>query len=629
MCAVLSAFILVFAATAAAQDPSTPVAPVVSTAPSGTLRTFELAKPAGVALDDRRIAPAAAPPRPPRATESLRTMIGVGYVQGADWGTEILAGGSVAGAQVQFNTLLTSGRQGLLFDHGSLSIFNPDARWHVEAGDVFSPLRGAARGGRLSWPAAGDRRPAIAVYAPGRGTTDRGTVVSYRDQVVVRGQTLIDAEVASDRSYLLRSRFAVPRIDVEASYRQHRNPSWSRDSSIAGGVTLWRGVSLNGGLFDSIQGDGRNDWRMVAVRFPVARFLHLTLERAFAGALETSNTTTAAMASIAAGNLRLFHRYQHGEYAFGREASSINVERQQLRSMSSYSAGPRLNLTLQLATERSDTGPVQHWQELQTTLKATATTTLRTVTALPDIRNPRRFQAYLRQELPGRLALQADYGRLSAYQWVPRELDRSRFKLMLFKTLDIATPARGATVTGRVLDSSERGVRGVRVKLGPYSADVNEAGVYRFAHVPRGEYELSLDPGHLPADVAWDGRGVHVVVRPGAVVRADLHVTPLNAIHGRVYVDRNGNGRFDSGEAVAGAAIGAGEHLTASDADGAYSFYNLWPGTYVIELLNLPAAFDRSAERRTAVLTDDGPATGIDFRVATKAKPILWGGPSK
>jgi hypothetical protein len=288
-----------------------------------------------------------------------------------------------------------------------------------------------------------------------------------------------------------------------------------------------------------------------------------------------------------------------------------------------------LNLTLQLATERSDTGQVQHWQELQTTLKLTDTTTLRTVTALPDIRNPRRFQGYLRQELPGRLALQADYGRLSAYQWVPRELDRSRFKVMLFKTLDIGTPARGATATGRVLDSSERGVPGVRVKLGPYSADTNEAGVYNFVHVPRGDYELSLDPGFLPADVAWDGRAVHVLVRPGAVVRADLKVTPLNAIHGRVYVDRNSNGRFDSGEAVAGAAISAGDRLTASDADGAYSFYNLWPGTYIVELQNVPASFEKDAGRRTATLTDDGPATGIDFKVSTKTRPILWGGPPK
>jgi hypothetical protein len=106
-------------------------------------------------------------------------------------------------------------------------------------------------------------------------------------------------------------------------------------------------------------------------------------------------------------------------------------------------------------------------------------------------------------------------------------------------------------------------------------------------------------------------------------------VTPLNAIHGRVYIDRNSNGRFDSGEAVAGAAIGAGEHLTASDADGAYSFYNFWPGTYVIELLDVPAGFQKGAARRTVILTDDRPATGVDFTVSTKTKPILWGGPPK
>ena len=62
----------------------------------------------------------------------------------------------------------------------------------------------------------------------------------------------------------------------------------------------------------------------------------------------------------------------------------------------------------------------------------------------------------MRQELPRRLALQADYGRISAFQSIARDLDRPRFKVMLFKTVDIATPARGADVTGRVLDDAGR-----------------------------------------------------------------------------------------------------------------------------------------------------------------------------
>lgn len=71
------------------------------------------------------------------------------------------------------------------------------------------------------------------------------------------------------------------------------------------------------------------------------------------------------------------------------------------------------------------------------------------------------------------------------------------------------------------------------------------------------------------------------------------------------HVDRNSNGRYDSGEAVAGAAIRAGDRFTASDATGAYSVYNLWPGAHVIELQSVPPGFEKAVAIRTAILMDE------------------------
>ncbi|MBA2306399.1 MAG: hypothetical protein H0W08_27745 [Acidobacteria bacterium] len=620
----LAMVIVVAAAAPVAQEAAPPVATAAGIAPATALRTFQLAKPADLLIQEAAGPTPTTPPRPPTATESLRTMIGVGYVQGADWGSEIMAGGAIGGTQVQLNTLITSGREGLRFDHGSLSLFDPDARWRVEAGDVYSQLRGASAGGRVSWAAPGNRRPAIAIYGPRRGTPARATVVSYRDQVQLRGQTLLDAEVASDKSYLLRSRLGVSHLDLEAFYRSQRAPVASRDASLSGGLTLWRGLGVAGGVFGSVQAGERSDWRMVSVRVPVARFLDLTLERAFAGTRDSSSTTSAVMGSLTAGNLRLFHRFQQGEYDFARNGFAGTLERQQTQSMSSYSRGPRLNLTLQLATQRTETGQVQHWEELQTTLKLSRTTTVRAVTAVPDLRRRDRLQAYLRQDLPYRLALQADYGRISAFQSIPRELDRSRLKVMLFKTLDIATPARGAEVSGRVLDYAGRGVAGARVKLGPYSVDSDRQGGYVFKHVPRGQFDLSLDQTLLPADFAWDGKGQRVTVTGARALWADLRVTPLNAIHGRVYVDRNQNSHFDAGEAVGGVVIRIGDHFTATDGGGSYSFYNLWPASYVIRLHSAPAEFQIASEERTVTLLDGAPVTGADFRLRETVKPIVW-----
>jgi hypothetical protein len=184
-------------------------------------------------------------------------------------------------------------------------------------------------------------------------------------------------------------------------------------------------------------------------------------------------------------------------------------------------------------------------------------------------------------------------------------------------------------VTGRVVDDAGRGVAGARVNLGPYTADTDAGGAYTFAHVPRGNYELSLDPTLLPADYAWDRRGVPVTVASARTITAVLRVAPLNAIHGRVYVDRNGNGRFDAGEAIARAVLALGDRITASDADGAYSFHNLWPATYTVTLRSVPPGYLATTTNLTVTLLDGGPVTGADFRVLVQDKPIIWGAPGK
>jgi hypothetical protein len=604
-----------------------------STSTSLGLRTFTVDKPLALIETQRKSDTSHRQPlRLPRAHDTVRTTVGLGYVQGADWASELLAAGEFKGIQVQTNALVTKGSTGVLFDSGSLSLFDPDRHWRFEGGDVFSNLRGVSRGGRLSWQSAGGRRPAISIYGPRPGTPNRPTVISYRDQIVVGEQTLIDAEIASDRSYLLRSRLVRKRFEIEPSYRSNRRPVPSRDASVFGGVTIWRGVGVNAGLFRSVQAGDRSEWRTLSLRVPLSRLISLTLERAFAAANGTSNTTSAAMASLNAGQLRLFHRHQFGEYDLVRPGFSESVERQQTQSMASYMPSRRLNLTLQLATQRTETGQIQHWEELQTTISATRTTTLRFVTAVPDIRNEQRFRAHFRQELPAHFALQADYGRLSAFQAVPFELDRARVKVMLYKSWRVATPARGAEVRGRVVDHAGRPVSGARVKLGSYTTDTGVDGGYLFRNVPKGDYPLTLDPEFLPADYAWDGRQLPLALSWSSRTEADLLVAPLNAIHGRAYNDRNANGRFDSGEEMAGVVIHLQDRVTATDQQGAYSFYNLWPGTFTLRVNREKLSADVEvigSDELSVVLGDGHPVTGADFRLQPKTKPIIFGKPGK
>jgi hypothetical protein len=141
--------------------------------------------------------------------------------------------------------------------------------------------------------------------------------------------------------------------------------------------------------------------------------------------------------------------------------------------------------------------------------------------------------------------------------------------------------------------------------------------------------ELSLDPAFLPADYAWDARSVPLSVVPSSRIRADLSVAPLNTIHGRVYVDINGDGDFDAGEGVSGVVVRLGDSTTATDANGGYDFFNLPLGSHVvrIEPSGIPPRFAAGdLTVLTVALGDGGPVTGADFRVRvnTQAKPVIW-----
>lgn len=592
------------------------------------LRLFTVAKPIAEApVPSDLDASAAAPAHQPPSTDALRVSVGLGYLQGADWGAEIRADGAVAGAQVQLNSLFTQGPAGLLFEQGSLVLFNPDAGWRVEAGDMFSDLRGASRGVRVGWRAAGARRPTLSVDGPAPGAVYRRTVLSYRDQIVVRSQTLLDAELASDKSYFLRSRLTLGRVDVEASYRHGTTAFPVRDQSLFAGFEMGHGIHLTGGVIHGDDAGEPSDWRTVALHVPISRFFDLTLDRTYAAANQTVNTASGAMFGVTAGNLRLFDRYQRGEVNLAQPGLVATLERQQLQSMASYAPHRRLSFVLQLATQWSATGQAESWEELQTTITIARGTMLQTVTSVPQLLDAQRLQVRFTQALPSGFALVAEYGRLSAFQDLVNTLDRSRLKVMLRKGWTVATPAAGGEVRGRVADQTGRAVAGARVTLGEYTADTDAVGGYAFKHLPRGNYDLALDAGFLPADYAWDGREVRLAVTPSSHEDANLLVAPLNVIHGRVYADRNKNGRFDVGEGVAGAVILLDDQVTVTDSQGAYSFYNLPPGSYLLRLdrERLPTAYEPTGSTDlTVALADDRPVTGADFLVQPKVKPIIW-----
>ena len=91
-------------------------------------------------------------------------------------------------------------------------------------------------------------------------------------------------------------------------------------------------------------------------------------------------------------------------------------------------------------------------------------------------------------------------------------------------------------------------------------------------------------------------------------------------IEGRIFVDQNGNGLRDPGERAVDRAVTAIDKLEAStDPEGFFRIPPLYPGTYTIELKNLP--FDAAAP--AAPVTADVTA-GETARVEIPLRPVLY-----
>ena len=186
------------------------------------------------------------------------------------------------------------------------------------------------------------------------------------------------------------------------------------------------------------------------------------------------------------------------------------------------------------------------------------------------------------------------------------------------KTWQVASPARGGEIRGRAIDQAGYRVPGALVRLGPYSAITDAAGDYTFTRVPDGQFELTLDKDKLPAAYASDEKPRSLIVTRTSRERVDLQVIPLNAIRGRVCLDRDRNGYCDEDEGVPNVVVMVNGSVTATSGTGSYAFYNQPPGRYRIRLdvTRLPKGLAPASPAEIDIeLTPDYPLLGIDFKV--------------
>lgn len=623
-----------------------PLPAVAAAASSVGWQPLTLAKTPEEVRETRRLsglqpppdAAAAARARPgaialPPSSGTLRLSAALGWVQGADWGSELAARGSVAGVSTTFDAFLTRGEAGLRFESGRLSLVDPEAGWAVDAGDLGSDLRGLGRGVRLLWGAP-ERRRGFSLYLPDDRLGRREeAAVSFRGELPLGEPAALGGEIDSQGAWILRGRFHRGRLGLFGHAR--RDEEGLGDGHGAAAVLrLPGGVLLDASVNRSGSGPGQTDFQGASLRVPAGRFAFSLGSSRSEGARAATRVDSAGVEGpidLPVGDLRLRLRAQRRRT----EGPLLDLDQEELLVSASWAMGGWLRLDLQTGNVWLPGGETRRLSLFSFTARPARNTTLQALAVVSDALAADRFRLRLEHLLRPGLTLVAEYGNLEPYQAVTLsgdgDAEHRRVKLLLRKSWDVDTPARGGRVAGRVMDAAGDPVPGIGVRLGPYQTVTGADGGYDFPHVPKGEYELALPESSLPADRRRREEPSRLAVDRKTDDRRDLGLVPLGRVAGRVCADRDGDGRCGAGEGVAGVVLildGAAPEprATRSGADGGFDFANLPPGVHQVRVDagRLPAGIRTAAPARIDLgLAPGTELDGLELRVAARARPVV------
>jgi SdrD B-like protein/putative type II/III system pilus formation protein len=179
-------------------------------------------------------------------------------------------------------------------------------------------------------------------------------------------------------------------------------------------------------------------------------------------------------------------------------------------------------------------------------------------------------------------------------RWRASTATEQRVSLSARQTVNVSFGVNNyGSVGGRVFNdlSGEKtagtfpGVAGVRVSLSPINAAgsprtvaADGSGAYRFAYLAPGSYTLEIDRATLPADFQVPLQTSWVVnVAPLENFYMDLPLSAQRSISGVVFIDKDGDGKFDPDydQPVEGARVIAGKTEVTSVKGGIYLLRNM------------------------------------------------------
>jgi hypothetical protein len=214
-------------------------------------------------------------------------------------------------------------------------------------------------------------------------------------------------------------------------------------------------------------------------------------------------------------------------------------------------------------------------------------------------------------------------------RFADKRIGKNGVYFILTKQLTFNPSARGE-ITGKISDYTGAAMENVIIILdNRHEIASDKNGEFRIKKVDPGQHNITLDVSSIPAYLSPTIKTQKIAVKARHTTHVEFLLTKMLKISGVVWGDENGNGVPDPGEErIENAVLSLNTGVkTFSDADGVYTFNNLFPGTYkvTIEESYLPeGCYLISPSSWNVSLGIDQEISSINFIVGIKRRPIIF-----
>lgn len=175
------------------------------------------------------------------------------------------------------------------------------------------------------------------------------------------------------------------------------------------------------------------------------------------------------------------------------------------------------------------------------------------------------------------------------------------------------------------LNGDDYGILDVLLKLDDDTSDYTEnGGYYTLEYVKAGERTVTMNLASIPSHLLpLSYTKKTVKVEEGKLYKENFPLYALRTVVGTVFVDKNGNGQFDSKEeGIADVEIRIADNSTLTDNMGRYFLKKLKSGSQRIEIVaeSIPEDYEiiGGTFRNVDLSPDGGIKEGVDFALRKK-----------